>query len=102
MGQKLGICVATKNNMAHVLGLAEAAKRAGKVTDIFLTGDGVHLTQDPRFSQLLDAGRVGICEVGYLACGYKDKRVQGLNEKHFVNQMRNAEMVATCDRYLIL
>lgn len=102
MVEKLGICVATRDNMSHVLGIAKAAKRAGKFTDIFLTGDGVHLTQDARFSELLEAARVGVCEVSYIACGYKGKAVPGLVDKDFVTQMRNAEMVETCGRYLIL
>ena len=102
MTEKLGICVVTRDNMPHVLGLAKAAERAGKHTEIFLTGEGVHLTQEPNFSELLEVARVGICEVSYIANGYKDKPVPGLVDKDFVTQMRNAEMVAKCDRYLIL
>ena len=102
MFEKLGICVATRDNMSHVLGLAKAAKRAGKNTEIFLTGEGVYLTQDPRFSELLEVARVGVCEVSYIANGYKGKAVPGLVDKDFVTQMRNSEMVEKCDRYLIL
>lgn len=102
MVKKLGICVATRDNMSHVLGLAKAAKRTGKHTDIFLTGDGVHLTHQAGFSDLLEVARVGVCEVSYIANGYKDETVPGLVDKDFVTQMRNAEMVAKCDRYLIL
>lgn len=53
MVEKLGICVATRDSMSHVLGLAKAAKRAGKHTEIFLTGEGVHLTHQPGFSIFL-------------------------------------------------
>ncbi len=102
MVEKLGICVVTRENMSHVLGLAKAAQRAGKYTEIFLTGEGVHLTQELNFSELLEVARVGICEVSYIANGYKGKAVSGLVDKNFVTQMRNAEMVATCDCYLIL
>lgn len=102
MAEKLGLCVATRDNMPHVLGLTKAAKAAGKQVEIFLTGEGVHLTQDPHFSELLEAGRVEVCEVSYIANGYKGKEVPGLVDKDFVTQGRNAEMVEECDRYLIL
>jgi len=102
MVENLGICVATRDSMAHVLGLAKAAKRAGKHTEVFLTGEGVHLTHQPGFSELLAVARVGICEVSYIANGYKGKGIPGLVDKDFVTQMRNAEMVEKCDRYLIL
>ena len=102
MTEKLGICVATRSNMPHILGLSKAARAAGKQVEIFLTGDGVHLTQNPRFSELLEAGRVAVCEVSYIANGYKSKEVPGLADKDFATQARNAEMVEECDRYLIL
>ena len=102
MVKKLGICVVTRKNMSHVIGLAKASHRAGKHTDIFFTGEGVHLTQEENFSELLEAARVGICEVSYIANGYKGKAVPGLVDKDFVTQIRNAEMVESCDRYLIL
>lgn len=102
MAEKLGICVATRGNMPHILGLSKAARATGKQVEIFLTGDGVHLTQNPRFSELLEAGRVAVCEVSYIANGYKGKEVPGLADKDFATQARNAEMVEECDRYLIL
>lgn len=102
MVEKLGICVATRDSMSHVLGLAKAAKRAGKHTEVFLTGEGVHLTHQPGFSEILEVARVGICEVSYIANGYRGKPVPGLVDKDFVTQMRNAEMVEKCNYYLIL
>jgi hypothetical protein len=88
--------------MAHLLGLARAASRVGTDTEVFLTGEGVHLTQDTRFPELLDVARVGVCEVSYHAYGYKGVEVPGLVYKDFVTQGRNAEMVEECDRYLVL
>ena len=102
MQNKLGILVATQNNMRHVLGLAKAANAADTFTEIFLTGNGVHLTQDLRFSELLDAARVGVCEVSYFDRGYRGVDVPGLADKDFVTQGRNAEIVETSDRYLIM
>jgi predicted peroxiredoxin len=111
MTQTLGICVATKGQMAHVVGLARAARAAGKEVKVFFTGEGVHLTQDPRFAELLEVakagssqsrGQVTVCEVSYIANGYKGKPVPGLGDKDFVTQGRNAEMVEECQRYVVL
>ncbi len=104
MPETLGICVATKNSIAHVIGLAKAAKAAGKEVKVFFTGEGVHLTQDPRFSELLvlGQGNVGVCEVSYIANGYKGKALPGMRDKDFVTQGRNAEMVEECERYVVL
>ncbi len=109
MAQTLGICVATKNQMAHVLGLAKAAKSAGKEVKVFFTGEGVLLTKDPRFQELIQVantgqtlGHVAVCEVSYMANGLKDKEHSGLRDKDFVTQGRNAEMVEECERYVVL
>jgi hypothetical protein len=98
----LGICVTTRQNTHHVVGLAQAAAKAGVSTDVFLTGDGVHLIGHRRFPELLAAARVGVCEVSYKAEGYGGEEVPGLGDKDFVTQWRNAEMVQRCDRYLVL
>ena len=103
MPEKLGICVVTRDNMAHLLGIARAARATGRHVEIFLTGDGVRLTQDSRFSQVIEtAEKVWICEVSYIASGYKGREVPGLKDKNFSIQARNAEMVEKCDRYLVL
>ena len=98
----LGICVATKSQIAHVIGLAKAAKAAGKTVELFFTGEGVHLTHDPRFGELLGTGKIGVCEVSYIANGFKGKEVKGLGFKDFVTQARNAEMLEKCERYVVL
>lgn len=102
MTESIGICVSTQNNLHHVIGLAAAAKKAGKQVEIFFTGDGVELTQDPRFSELLDDAQVAVCEVSYIDRGYRGKELPGLVDKDFVTQARNAEMVEECDRYVML
>jgi predicted peroxiredoxin len=91
MAENIGICVSTQNNLHHVIGLATAAKKAGKQVEIFFTGDGVELTQNPRFSELI-----------YIDRGYQGKELPGLVDKDFVTQARNAEMVEECDRYVML
>ncbi len=110
-GETLGICVATRSRMGHVLGLARAARNAGKEVNVFLTGEGVRLTQDPLFPELLQVakagsararGQVTVCEVSYIANGLQGKPVAGLVDKDFVTQGRNAEMVEECARYVVL
>jgi predicted peroxiredoxin len=109
--QTLGICVATKASLAHVLGIAKAARKAGKEVAVFFTGEGVLLTQDPRFGELVDVAKTGsakphgqltVCEVSFLANGLKDKNIRGLRDKDFVTQGKNAEMVEECTRYIVL
>ncbi|MDJ0986999.1 MAG: DsrE family protein [Desulfobacterales bacterium] len=102
MAQTIGICVSTGNNLHHVIGLARAAKSAGKQVEIFFTGDGVLLTQNSRFSELIDIAQVAVCEVSYIDRGYQGKELAGLVDKDFVTQARNAEMVEECDRYVML
>ena len=103
MQKTLGIMVATKDHMAHVLGIAHAARKAGIHTDIFFTGDGVRLTQDIQFSKLINtANRVGICEVSFRHFGYKKELLSGLTDKDFATQARNANMIQNCDRYIVL
>ena len=100
--RSLGICVTTRESTRHVLGLAGAAARAGISTEIFLTGDGVHLVRDHRFQELIEAARVSVCDASFRAAGLEAEDVTGLTDKDFVTQWRNAEMVEQCDRYLIV
>ena len=102
MPQTLGICVATNNNLDHAIGIATAAHAAGKEVQVFLTGEGVLLTQSPRFPELLKTSSVKVCEVSYMTNGLQGTETPGLVYKDYVTQGRNAEMVEECDRYLIL
>lgn len=102
MDRKLGLTVTTDEAMPHALGLARAARAAGYQVDLFLTGDGARLTQHPFFQELFELGRVSVCEASFRARGYETAQVPQLNDKDFVTQARNAEMVEDCDRYLVL
>ena len=102
MSEKLAILVASDSAMTHVLGISNAAIEAKKRVDVFFTGKGVCLTQDPRFSNLLEIANVSVCETSYFANGYQGKPIAGLTDKDFVTQGRNAEMVEESDRYIVL
>jgi len=100
--RSLGICVTTRESTRHVLGLAGAAARAGISTEIFLTGEGVHLVGDNRFQELIEVARVSVCDASFRAAGFIARDAVGLTDKDFVTQWRNAEMIERCDRYLVL
>ena len=102
MADRLGICVSRRDCLPHVVGLARAAVAYGKEVFVFFTGEGVFLTKDPLFSEVLKNSRVGVCEVSYNANGFKGEEVPGLVYKDFVTQAFNSEMVEECDRYIIL
>jgi hypothetical protein len=102
MAENFGICAITPNRFDQVIGLATVAKAFGKNVENFFTGEIVHATQDPRFSQLLELGRVSVCELSYILRGYKKEQLSCLVDKDFVTQIRNLDMVEDCDRYIIL
>lgn len=62
----------------------------------------MHLTQNHFFPRLIEISKVNICEVSFLANGYKKDDLSGLKDNNFVTQARNAEMVEDCDHYLTL
>ena len=76
--------------------------QAGISTEVFLTGEGVHLVRDRRFRELVASARVSVCDASLRSAGLEPGDVDGLQDKDFVTQWRNAEMVERCDRYLVL
>jgi hypothetical protein len=97
----LGILVATKDSLAHLLGLVEAAEKRGVPVRVFLTGEGVLLTQDPRFGQLAGRAKMALCEVSFRAHNLSGE-VPGLGFKDFATQAKHAEMLEDCPHYLVL
>lgn len=100
--RSLGICVTTRGCAQHVLGLVHAAGRAEVSTEVFLTGEGVHVVLDRRFPELVSSARVSVCEASLRAVGLGHEDAPGLTDRDLVTQWRNAEMVERCDRYLVL
>lgn len=97
----LGILVATLDSLDHLLGLVNAAAKHGMKVVVFLTGEGVLVTQDPA----LPNSRVGpawaLCEVSFRGHELKGE-VPGLGFKDFATQARHAEMLEECPHYLML
>lgn len=100
MTDKLGILVGTDKFLDHVIHLTDAAHAKGKKIQIFFTGAGVHLTQAPDFVKLVGKAKLSVCDVSFRAFGYSGD-VPGVGFKDFATQARNAEMINTCDRYLV-
>jgi hypothetical protein len=78
-----------------------AAEKGGVPVVVFLTGEGVLVTQDPRFGELAGRARLALCEVSFRALGLKGE-VPGMGFKDFATQARHAEMLEDCPHYLML
>jgi len=97
----LGILVATKDSRDHLLGIVNAAQKPGLEVVVFFTGEGVMLTQDPRFAELAGRARLALCEVSFRALGLTGE-VPGIGFKDFATQARLAEMLEDCPLYVML
>lgn len=100
MTDKLGILVGTDKFLDYVIHLTDAAHAKGKNIQIFFTGAGVHLTQAPDFVKLVGKAKLSVCDLSFRAFGYSGD-VPGVGFNEFTTQARNAEMINTCDRYLV-
>jgi hypothetical protein len=97
----LGILVATRNSLDHLLGLVAAAETAGVPVVVFLTGEGVLVSQEPRFGELAGRAKMALCEVSFRAHNLSGE-VPGLGFKDFATQAKHAEMLEDCPHYLVL
>ena len=97
----LGVLVATRDSLHHLLGVVAAAEKKGVPVVVFLTGEGVLVTQDPSFGELAGRARLALCEVSFRALGLKGE-VPGMGFKDFATQARHAEMLEDCPHYLML
>ena len=101
MAETLGIMVSTKESLEHLLGLVAAAEKKGLSVIVFLTAEGVWLSQEPCFGELAGRAEISLCDVGFKGFGLKGE-VPGLEEKDFATQARHAEMLADCKHYVML
>ncbi len=101
MAEKLGIFVSSDQNLEHLIGICRAATKAGKEVKVFLTNRGVMLTQDERFPQMEGEAHVALCNVNFEAFQLS-KPIPVVAEEDFATQMRHAEIIEWCDRYIVL
>jgi len=100
MGDRLGVLVSSAKYLEEVIALTAAAHAKGKSVQIFFTGQGVLLTQKPKFEQLVGKAKLSVCDVSFRA-NELEGDVPGVGFKDFATQARNAEMIAACDRYVV-
>ncbi len=104
---KLAIFVTSPQHMRHVVGIAEAAKNAGKQPMIFFTYKSIHLTKDPRFEALANlCGQedIAICADSYTCEGYDSAAdiPAGLNDKQMRTQAFHGAQLDECGKYIVL
>ncbi len=107
--EKLGILVPTDKHLSHLIGVARAAKKAGKALIIFFTHDGVLLTQQPGYQELAqiinrdDGDKISLCNVRWEEHGLKGKPAPAAMEpSDLATQSRHCAMLGECDRYLVI
>jgi hypothetical protein len=103
--ETLGIFVPTNKHIDHLIGIARAAKKAGKALYIFFTHKGVLMTQDPKFQELADIafGELSLCNHSWEEFGFSDKPIpHGMSEDDLGSQSRHVALIEKCDRYLVI
>jgi predicted peroxiredoxin len=100
MANKLGVLVSSNKHLDYVIALTTATYNKGKSVQIFFTGQGVLLTQKPEFKQLVGKAKLSVCDVSFRANGLSGD-VPGIGFKDYATQARNAEMIESCDRYVV-
>jgi hypothetical protein len=101
MADTLAIMVSTKESLPHLLGLVAAAAKRNVDVKIFFSGEGVLVTQEPRFAELVGHAKMSLCEVSFRALGLSGD-VPGIGYKDFATQARHAEMIEDYRHYLVL
>jgi len=105
--EKMGIVVTSPQYMRHVLGVAKAAKRAGKKVMVFFTFKSVHLTKHPDFAclaNLCELEDIAICADSYTCEGYDvEKDVpKGLVPRQMRTQAYLGAILDECNKVLFL
>ena len=102
----LGILVPTDKYIDHLIGVARAAKKAGKALCIFLTHDGVRITQNPKYQELAEIvspDEISLCNVSWDEIGLKGQPIPaGMGPKDLASQYRHCALIKKCDRYMVL
>ena len=100
----LGIFVTSPKNMAHVMGIAKAAKAKGNNVKVFFTWKGTLLARDPQFPELCKIADVNICADSYKKMGFDPENdiPEGLNEKQMSTQAKHGYLIDDCEKYITL
>lgn len=103
MSESLGILVTSDRHLDYVINLTDAAHKKGKRVEIFFTGHGVKLCLTRGFQKLVGKAKLSVCDVSFRSNGFhgREDDVLGVGFKDFATQARNAQMAASCDRYVV-
>lgn len=104
---KLGIFVTCNQNMLHILGLTQAALRAGKEVMIFFTYKSIHLTKSPEFwklAQMIKTENLAICTDSYICEGFDNVKdiPRGLIDKQMRTQAFHGAILEECEKYIVM
>ncbi|MDO9042699.1 MAG: hypothetical protein Q7U64_10215 [Desulfocapsaceae bacterium] len=104
---KFAIFVNSAQNMRHVVGIANAAEKAGKKPMVFFTYKAIHLTKDPRFKALAEMcgeENIAICADSYTCEGYDSVAdiPAGLSVKQMRTQAFHGAQLEECGNYIVL
>lgn len=97
-GKKLGIFVNTDKHLEHILGICSAARARDIAASIFVMDDGLFLTKNPKFLELVKKGvEISLCDHVYREKGLEGK-VEGVLHG---SQYDNAVMAHESDKFLV-
>ncbi|ADK85730.1 conserved hypothetical protein [Desulfarculus baarsii DSM 2075] len=98
---KLGILVSSDKHIDHLIGITDAARASGHEVIVFLSAEGVLLTQHPRFPEMEGKTTISLCNVGFEFFKLQ-KPVPVVKDEDFATQMRHGHLIEDCDRYIVL
>ncbi len=104
MSRSIGILVTSDRYPDYVIRLTEAADKKAKEVRIFFTGSAVKLSLLPDVKKLADKASLFICYVSFRSNGLagREDEVPKGTFGGFTSQAKNAEILAECDRYIVL
>lgn len=100
MARSLGMFVTSNRHLDKIIELCKVAQKKQVEVTIFFSHLGTLLTRDPRFGELEGLAKMSLCNVAFESHGLKPP-VPGITEKGYATQVRHAEMIEECDRYLV-
>jgi len=100
MARSLGMFVTSNRHLDKIIDLCKVAQKKQVEVTIFFSHLGTLLTRDPRFGELEGLAKMSLCNVAFESHGLNPP-VPGITEKAYATQVRHAEMIEECDRYLV-
>lgn len=100
MARSLGVFVTSNRHLDKIIELCKVAKKKQVEVTVFFSHLGTTLTQDRKFGELEGLANMSLCNVAFEGHGLKPP-VPGITENGYATQVRHAEMIQECDRYLV-